>query len=169
MADREFFKLDQEQWYEDFVDQEVYEINQDTSHHNKIFDIEDVPFWEYNRILDSAETNLKGHMMTATVKPVNYTPEQTVEIVQAYQAGETVEAIAERTGKSTRSIVAKLSREGVYRAKGKAKSEQVVRKADLIAEIAHSIDANEELLESLEKATKEALELIARAVKAWAI
>ena len=44
MADREFFKLDQEQWYEDFVDQEVYEINQDTSHHNKIFDIEDVPF-----------------------------------------------------------------------------------------------------------------------------
>jgi hypothetical protein len=41
-----------------------------------------------------------------------------------------------------------------------------VRKADLIAEIAHSIDANEELLESLEKATKEALELIARAVKA---
>ena len=104
--------------------------------------------------------------MTATVKPVNYTPEQTVEIVQAYQAGETVEAIAERTGKSTRSIVAKLSREGVYRAKGKAKSEQVVRKADLIAEIAHSIDANEELLESLEKATKEALELIARAVKA---
>ena len=40
-----------------------------------------------------------------------------------------------------------------------------VRKADLIAKIAHSIDANEELLESLEKATKEALELLADALE----
>jgi hypothetical protein len=52
-------------------------------------------------------------------------------------------------------------------AKTKAKSEGVtLRKADLITEIAHSIGTNEELLESLEKATKEALELIAKAVKA---
>ena len=52
-----------------------------------------------------------------TAKTVNYTAEQTVEIVTAYQAGETVEALAERFQKSVRSIVAKLSREGVYKKK----------------------------------------------------
>lgn len=95
----------------------------------------------------------------------NYTAEQTQDVITAYQAGETVEAIATRLGKSTRSIVAKLSREGVYKAKSKAKGEQVTRKADLIAEIALSIGTSEELIESLEKATKETLELIAKAVK----
>ena len=104
--------------------------------------------------------------MTAT-KTVIYTAEMTAEVVQAYQAGETVEAIATRTGKTTRSVVAKLSREGVYVAKTKAKGDgSTLRKADLITEIAHSIGTNEELFESLEKATKEALELIARAVRA---
>ena len=102
-------------------------------------------------------------MMTTTVQ--NYTPEMTKTIVEAYKSGQTVEAIATETGKSTRSIVAKLSREGVYQAKNKAKGTNQVRKADLITEIAFSIGTNEELIESLEKATKEALELIARAVR----
>lgn len=104
--------------------------------------------------------------MTATVKQVNYTAEQTKAIVEAYLAGTSVETIAEAQGKSAKSVVAKLAREGVYKAKGKAKAEATVRKADLIADIAHAINTNEELLESLEKATKEALELIAAAVKA---
>jgi transposase-like protein len=103
-------------------------------------------------------------MMTANLQ--NYSPEMTKQIVEAYQNGQTVEAIAEQTGKSPRSIVAKLSREGVYQAKTKARGVNLVRKADLITEIAHSIGTNEELIESLEKATKEALELIARAVRA---
>ena len=102
--------------------------------------------------------------MTATV--LNYTPEMTLEVITAYKAGETVEAIATRLGKSTRSVVAKLAREGVYVAKAKAKGEHTPKKAELIAEIAHSIGTNEELLESLEKATKDALELIAKAVRA---
>ena len=103
-------------------------------------------------------------MTNATVQ--NYTPEMTVQIVEAYKSGQTVEQLAKETGKSTRSIVAKLAREGVYHAKTKAKAGQTVRKAELITEIAHSIGTNEELIESLEKATKEALELIARAVRA---
>jgi len=102
--------------------------------------------------------------MTANLQ--NYSPEMTKQIVEAYQSGSSVEAIAEMTGKSTRSIVAKLAREGVYQAKTKARGVSLVRKADLITEIAHSIGTNEELIESLEKATKEALELIARAVRA---
>lgn len=103
--------------------------------------------------------------MTAT-KTVNYTPEMTADVVEAYKAGETVESIAGRIDRTVRSVVAKLSREGVYVAKTKAKGEHAPRKAELIAEIAHSIGTNEELIESLEKATKEALELIARAVRA---
>lgn len=104
--------------------------------------------------------------MTNQTKPMNYTPEQTKAIVEAYQAGTSVEAIAEAQNKSARSIVAKLSREGVYQAKSKAKGVAAPRKAELITEIAHSIGTNEELIESLEKATREALELIARAVRA---
>ena len=96
----------------------------------------------------------------------NYTPELTAEVVKAYQAGDTVEVIAERTGKTVRSVVAKLAREGVYVAKTKARGPQAPRKAELITEIAHAIGTSEELIESLEKATREALELIVKAVKA---
>lgn len=102
-------------------------------------------------------------MTNATAQ--NYTPEMTTQIVEAYKSGQTVEQIAAETGKSTRSIVAKLAREGVYVAKSKAKGAQTVRKSELITQIAHSIGTNEELIESLEKATKEALELIAQAVR----
>jgi len=104
-------------------------------------------------------------MMTKETKTVNYTPEQTKAIVEAYQAGASVETIAKEMQKSTRSIVAKLAREGVYQAKSKAKGTQAPRKSELITQIAHSIGTNEELIESLEKATREALELIAKAVK----
>ena len=58
--------------------------------------------------------------MAKTEKTVNYTPEQTAELVTAYQAAptaETVSAFAEKLGKTTRSIVAKLSREGVLQEK----------------------------------------------------
>lgn len=97
---------------------------------------------------------------------INYTTEQTQDVVTSYQTGEAVEAIASRLGKSVNSVVAKLSREGVYKPKTKARGEQPVRKAELISQIAAAINTNEELIESLEKATKEALELIAKAVRA---
>ena len=98
--------------------------------------------------------------MTAQAKPQNYTAEQTAQIVQAYQAGETVEAIATQVGKSVRSIVAKLSREGVYVAKTKAGAGARVTKADLVARIAAATGAELEVLASLEKATHEALEVL---------
>ena len=44
MADNEFFRLNQEQWYEEFVDTEVSEIRGDTNQHGKIFEFDDVPF-----------------------------------------------------------------------------------------------------------------------------
>ena len=52
-----------------------------------------------------------------TAKVVNYTAEQTAKMVADYAEGVTVEAIAETLGKTVRSVVAKLSREGVYKKK----------------------------------------------------
>jgi transposase-like protein len=90
----------------------------------------------------------------------NYTPEQTQEIVARYQAGETVEALAEAVGKSVRSVVAKLSREGVYQAKTATKGAARVKKADLVDELAKHCGVPAEVFESLEKANHDALELL---------
>ena len=98
-------------------------------------------------------------MMTEATK-TNYTPEQTEQLLQGYNEGLTVETLALQLGKSTRSIVAKLSREGVYKAKTAAKATRVT-KAQLVSLIAYKVGASEEVLESLEKATHEALELLA--------
>lgn len=97
-----------------------------------------------------------------TEKTVNYTPEMVASLVEGYKAGTSVEALALEFGKSVRSIVAKLSREGVYVAKGKATSgEKAVTKVILIAKIAEKLGVEAEKLASLEKATKEALEILA--------
>jgi hypothetical protein len=98
-------------------------------------------------------------MMTKAASQ-NYTPEQTQELVTRYQAGETVEALAEAVGKSVRSVVAKLSREGVYHAKTRQPANARVRKADLVDELAKHCGVPAEVFESLEKANHDALELL---------
>jgi len=60
------------------------------------------------------------------MKNVNYTPEMTAKIVDDYQAGITVEQIADAIDKSVRSVRSKLVREGVYVAQPKAKARKVV-------------------------------------------
>ena len=94
-------------------------------------------------------------------KAQNYTPEQTKMIVEQYQAGTSIEQIAQLVGKSTRSIVAKLSREGVYVAKSKT-AQPRVKKSDLVERIAASVGVPSELFESLEKANLEVLEQLAQ-------
>ena len=102
--------------------------------------------------------------MTATVVQ-NYTPEQTEQVVAAYVLeGKTVEDIAVTMGKSVRSIIAKLSREKVYTAKAKTSASDRVTKGMLVAQIAAATGATEEVLDSLEKATKEALMVVAAAL-----
>jgi len=103
-----------------------------------------------------------------TAKTVNYTPEQTLQIVGDYQAGFTVETIAEMTGKSVRSIVAKLSREGVYQKKQYVSKtgERPVKKdvhADAIGAI---LRLSENDIESLTKANKSALKAVFEALAA---
>ena len=95
-----------------------------------------------------------------TEKAMSYTTEQTAAAVQAYAEGKTVEQIAETMGKTVRSVIAKLSREKVYVAKVTAKGSRVT-KAMLISAIAVKFGVEAEAMESLEKATKETLEILA--------
>lgn len=99
--------------------------------------------------------------MTAT--QTNYTPEQTAQLVADYQSGSTVEQLAAALGKTTRSIVAKLAREGVYRAKTRATGQHRVRKSELVDRLAQRCGVAPEVFESLEKANHDVLEqLVAR-------
>ena len=98
-----------------------------------------------------------------TTKTVNYTPEQTARMVADYQAGTSVEMIAETFGKTVRSVVAKLSREKVYVAKAyKTKSGETPIKKDAHADfIGDALGLSEADTESLTKANKIALMKIA--------
>ena len=108
-----------------------------------------------------------------TTKQVNYTPTQTAELVEAYEAageGEenqeareaVVQEFAGRFGKSAQSIRSKLTSEGVYiaktyKTKTGAKPES---KAKIVQDIAAVLGVADETVESLEKANKKALSLI---------
>ena len=85
-------------------------------------------------------TYIKEKIMAQTnaVRPKNYTDEMVAQMPEAYTANptrETVDALDKQLGKSVRSIIAKLSREGVYVAQPKVTKtgEPVVRKAELVS------------------------------------
>ena len=87
---------------------------------------------------------------------VNYTQEMTDTLVQAYVASPTravVDQYAELFEKSSRSIIAKLVREGVYQAQERVTKtgEPVVRKQDLVEKIEAITGID---LPSLSKASK---------------
>lgn len=93
-------------------------------------------------------------------KPVNYTAEQTTDLVNQYKAGTSLEQLSESFGKSVRSIVAKLSREGVYEPKSRATGAARVTKQDMVTEIAQWLDRDHFEVVSLEKASHEVLSLL---------
>lgn len=103
-----------------------------------------------------------------TAKTVNYTPEQTTKMVADYQAGATVEMLAQEMGKTVRSVVAKLSREKVYNAKSYvSKSGDAPIKKDVHADfIGQALGLGENDTESLTKANKTALAKIVDFIKA---
>tara|TARA_R110000744_G_scaffold270116_2_gene383382 strand:+ start:747 stop:1061 length:315 start_codon:yes stop_codon:yes gene_type:complete len=53
-------------------------------------------------------------MAQTAKKAPNYSDEMVAEMTSAYEAGTSVEDIAEAIGKSKRSVISKLVREGVY-------------------------------------------------------
>jgi hypothetical protein len=98
----------------------------------------------------------------------NYTDEMVNTMTEAYAANptrETVDALAREFGKTTRSIIAKLSREGVYQAQPRTtkSGEPIVAKSELVSEVATILGVEVDDIASLEKATKVHLKaLVAR-------
>ena len=92
----------------------------------------------YNIHIKKTKTQLFGRITMANAK--NYTEEMVNEMTKAYSENptrDTVDALAQQFGKTTRSIIAKLSREGVYIAQPRTtkSGEAVVSKAELVASI----------------------------------
>ena len=96
---------------------------------------------------------------------MNYTEDQTLYIVEKYKElpqMETVEQLAQKLGKSKKSIIGKLSREGVYeRTVYKSKSGEVpVTKAEIVYGIAENLGIEVEHLVGLDKAPKTTLKAL---------
>ena len=96
----------------------------------------------------------------------NYTDEMVTQMTEAYTANpsrETVDELAQTLGKTTRSIIAKLSREGVYKAQPRTtkSGEPVVAKAELVAQISEHFGIE---LPTLVKAGKQDLQRLVDAI-----
>ena len=99
-------------------------------------------------------------------KSVNYTDEMVNTMTEQYAANptrETVDALADQFGKTTRSIIAKLSREGVYIAQPRTTKtgEPVVAKAELVSVISEHFGIE---LPTLVKAGKQDLQRLVDAI-----
>ena len=103
----------------------------------------------------NSSINKENEMATAK----NYTDEQVSMMIEKYQANpsrETVDLLAEELGKNARSVIAKLSREGVYVTQPKVtkRGEPVIKKSELVSDIAVLLNADIQNIATLEKATK---------------
>ena len=100
---------------------------------------------------------------------VNYTQDQVEYIVNQYRlepTRETVEELAEELNKSVKSIIGKLSREGVYRKTEYTTKtgEKPVTKLELVTELAEKLELEDWELAGLEKAPKVALKNILKGI-----
>ena len=107
-------------------------------------------------------------MADTAIRPKNYTDEMVASMTAQYEANptrDTVDALAAEMGKSVRSIIAKLSREGVYVAQPKVtkSGEPVVRKQELVSEVAEHFGIE---LPTLVKASKADLQKLVDALSA---
>lgn len=110
--------------------------------------------------------------MTTKTKVLNYTPEQTAQLIAAYVASptaDTVAMLAEKFGKTVRSVVAKLSREKVYVAKTYVSKTgaPVVKKDETADQIGALLNLTEADVTSLAKANKTALLKVLEAAQAF--
>lgn len=96
---------------------------------------------------------------------MNYTKENTEYIIAEYQSNptrETVEKLSQELGKSVKSIIGKLSREGVYqRLEYTTKTgEKPQTKIEIVEELAELMGISTTALAGLEKAPKSALKIL---------
>ena len=104
---------------------------------------------------------------------MNYTREQTDYIVGVYESEptmETVNQLAEELEKSPKSIIGKLSREGVYKRNVYVSKSGCapVTKTELVTTIAYALGLEPDRLEGLEKAPKQVLLLLEKETAAGA-
>ena len=90
---------------------------------------------------------------------VNYTEQQVTLMIEAYKANptrETVENLAEELDKSVKSIIGKLSREGVYqKTVYKTKTgEDPITKKELVEELSDLVGIEYHMIAGLEKSPK---------------
>ena len=95
----------------------------------------------------------------------NYTNEQVAYMIDKYNENpsrDTVETLATELGKSTKSIIGKLSREGVYqKAIYLSKTGELpVTKKEIVVKIAEALDGEEENLEELSESPKKELKYL---------
>ena len=96
---------------------------------------------------------------------INYTPEQVDWMSNLYNqtpSRQTVEDIANILEKSTKSVIGKLAREGIYqKAEYISKTgEKPITKIQLVGKLATALDLKVEDLEGLDKAPKGVLKLL---------
>jgi len=96
---------------------------------------------------------------------LNYTEEQVEMMTNQYRldpSRETVERLADELNKSVKSIIGKLSREGVYKKTEYVTKtgEKPVTKSQLVLSIAEELNEDYESLSGLEKSPKEALKVL---------
>lgn len=96
----------------------------------------------------------------AQEKTANYTEEMTNTVKALYANGTSTEAIAATVGKSVRSVVAKLTREGVYKRKEYVSKTGAmpVSKESLVQQIANIMGCAADDLPGLEKSNKTTLD-----------
>ena len=90
---------------------------------------------------------------------VNYTEQQVQHMIEQYQSNptrETVENLAEELDKSVKSIIGKLSREGVYqKTVYKTKTgEDPITKKELVEELSDLVGIEYSMISGLEKSPK---------------
>jgi len=103
------------------------------------------------------------------IRMSNYSEEETNMMVGAYldqPTRETVDKLAEKLNRSTKSIIGKLSREGVYRREVYVSKtgESPITKVELVSNIAENLGLESSTLAGLEKSPKAALRNLEKAV-----
>ena len=116
-----------------------------------------------------------GSISLAKVKEViggnvsNYTESETTYMVDLYKenpTAETVEVLVEQLKRSKKSIIGKLSREGVYRREVYVSKtgEKPITKIEIVSNIADALEIEVGSLSGLEKSPKETLRRLLQAV-----
>ena len=116
-------------------------------------------------IIESIDSLMNGSSNMAAAK--NYTDEMVEQMTAQYEANptrETVDALAQTFGKTTRSIIAKLSREGIYKAQPRTTKtgEPVISKSQFVSAIVDHFGVE---MPTLVKAGKQDLQRLCAALE----